>query len=94
MKVILTAFNGLLKSAVLEWPEMPPDSPVEFPLQHITHKYSFDSLTEGEFSKPVDIRARFEPTGMFWTGKKGIGIAEYELADVNPKYWKGNDEDG
>lgn len=88
MKVILTAFNGLMKSDVMEWPELPPDMELDYPLRQIRHNYFTHQENDQDPSFPVcDIRATFRHNGRTFQQADGSPAREYELIRVSPKHW-------
>lgn len=87
MKVILTAFNGLMHSDVLNWPEVnTTDDKIQFSLRQLD--YSFFKPDKPDERTIVDLRATFRPTGGVTTAKNGELIIWYELVHVTPQHWE------
>lgn len=88
MKVILTAFDGLMKSDVMEWPELPPDGTLYFPLRQVRSNVGLTFKDIGANFEFVDLRATFKTTGKTFEQDDGSVAVELELVNVNPKYWE------
>jgi hypothetical protein len=94
MKVILTAFNGLMKSDVMEWPELPPGMELDYPLRQMRHNYFSYHRDDIDPAFPVcDIRATFKHTGKTIELGDGSLALEYELVNVDPKHWNDGGEE-
>lgn len=88
MKVILTAFDGLMKSDVMEWPELPPGRELDYPLKQIRHNFfGYFPNDEDPAFPAVNLRATFKHTGRTFEQENGSLALEYELIRVNPKHW-------
>jgi hypothetical protein len=87
MKVVLTAFNGLLRSELKDWPDMPIDRPI----QYNVHNVSEYSLTVFEGKEPFHRgtqlhRASFHFNGHTHFSESGDTVYEYELLTCEPMY--------
>ena len=97
MKVRLTAFNGLLKSEVKDWPEIPRYENYKMMVMPLRKDIIIDGC---ECERPPTVRhpsiVRFRATGDGEIDEDtGMYIEEMELIDVNPDYWyrEGQDEE-
>lgn len=87
MKVILTAFDGLMHSDVLNWPEVNTlDDKIQFSLRQLD--YSFFKPEKPDERTIADLRATFRPTGGMGQAKDGQLIHKYELVHVTPQHWE------
>lgn len=87
MKVILTAFDGLMSSKVLEWPELPPGTDIEFPLRQLSLSWNLYDADKPDIREVVDLRACFRPNGKFYLADDDKAIQEFELIRVSPEHW-------
>lgn len=97
MKVRLTAFNGLLKSEVMDWPECPSDRDFRVNAMSLRNSIfaAFGSPLAPEMcevKRPMEHRSfvqlRFRNNGHGEQDEEsGMYIHEMELIDVHPDYW-------
>lgn len=86
MKIILTAFNGKLKSDIMEVPdEVARMNYFHLPLQQ---KIGLQEPSGEDMRKIIDLRARFRQYGWARDAKTGCAIYEYELVSVTPEFWE------
>ena len=95
MKVRLTAFNGLLKSKIMDWPENLPGTDCKMlalPLRKVVMFGGSEWQRDPTGLRPSELTFREA-----WCGEvdpeSGMPIYEFELISVHPDYWYRDGQD-
>lgn len=84
MYVILTAFQGKLKSDPIEWPEnTPPEIRLLMDLDLTTQGYLPEALPTERMAVPESKMGYFRKTGYYYFIKDGNTAAEYALTRLS-----------
>ena len=81
MKVILTAFQGKLKSEPMDWPDNSrPEIYMAMDMENLKVWKTYDKAAE--FTTTIK-KGKFEATGRYFVIGKGLTAEEYKLTDIS-----------